>query len=63
MTSWRRRDPLDRRPDDVNDAVDGYIDPAENKLSRPTMDGEMVEKVVPLAALEEIEGRCLPYAW
>ncbi len=54
---------MDRRPDDVNDAVDGYIDPAENKLSRPTMDGEMVEKVVPLAALEEIEGRCLPYAW
>lgn len=35
--------------------------PPENRLSLPTMDGEMVEKVVPLAAREEIVGAPLGY--
>lgn len=31
-------------------------------LSLPTIDGEIVENVVPLAARVEIDGRCLGYA-
>ena len=59
-TSLRKREPLDRRPDEVMDIVDGYIDVApENMLSLPSIEGEIVENVVPLAAREEIDGRCL----
>ena len=38
--------------------VEGYMDvPPENMLSLPIIDGETVEKVVPLAARVDIEGR------
>ena len=35
--------------------------PPENRLSRPTMDGEIVENVVPLSAREETDGTRLEY--
>lgn len=65
MTSWRRREPLERLPEDAIEEVFGKIDePPENMLSRPTIDGDTVENVVPLAALDEMtEGFLLLSYW
>ena len=58
-TSCLSREPLDRLPEDVIDIVDGYMDvPPENMLSLPTMEGDIVEKVVPLFARDDIDGAC-----
>ena len=56
-TSCLSREFLDRLPEDVRDIVDGYMEvPPENMLSLPTMEGETVEKVVPLPARVDIDG-------
>lgn len=49
---------MDRPPEEAIEEVLGKIEvPPENILSRPIIEGDMVEKVVPLSAFEEtIEG-------
>lgn len=55
MTSWRNLDPFDRLLDEAIDEVFGKNeDPPENILSRPIIEGDMVENVVPLSAFEEM---------
>ena len=53
-TSCRRREPLDLLPDEAIEVVFGNKEePPENMLSRPSIEGGTVEKVVPLAPRED----------
>ena len=57
-TSCLRREPLDRLPE-ATDEEGNTDEPPENILSCPAITGENVEKVVPLAARDDIDGLLL----
>ena len=63
-TSWRSREPFDLLPDEAIEFVLGNSEePPENILSRPSIDGEIVEKVVPLGACEDIMEAFVRWYW